>query len=69
MGAMQRSVCNVWLLMNHGAAVISLKVFDWKAALLNKGHFEEKNRECAACIKSQYLYLLKKNIYNATSGG
>jgi len=33
-----------------------------KVALWNKRHFEEKNEECAACLKYSYLYLLK-NIY------
>jgi len=31
-----------------------------KLALWNKRHFEEKNGEYAACLNTQYLYLLKK---------
>jgi hypothetical protein len=36
-----------------------------KVALWNKRHFEErkKNGERAACLKSQYRYLLKKYVY------
>jgi hypothetical protein len=30
---------------------------------------EEKNRECAACLKYSVLIVVEKNIYNATSGG
>jgi hypothetical protein len=33
-----------------------------------KRHFEEKNRECAACLKYSVLILAGKNIKNATSG-
>jgi hypothetical protein len=40
-----------------------------KVALWNKQHFEEKNGECAACLKYSVLLFIKKNIYNATSGG
>jgi hypothetical protein len=40
-----------------------------KVALWNKRHFEEKNGECAACLKYSVLILVKKKyIYNATSG-
>jgi hypothetical protein len=31
-----------------------------KVALRNKWHFEEKNGECAACLKYSVLILLKK---------
>ena len=43
-------------------------------ALWNKRHFEEKNGECAACLKYsvlifvEYIYIYIY-IYNATSGG
>jgi hypothetical protein len=44
-----------------------------KVALLNKRHFEEKNGECAACLKYSVLIFVKRYIYiyiyNATSGG
>jgi hypothetical protein len=40
-----------------------------KVALWNKWHFEEKNGECAACLKYSVLIVVEKNIYNATSGG
>jgi len=40
-----------------------------KLALLNKRHFEEKNWECAECLKYSVLIVVEKNIYNATSGG
>jgi hypothetical protein len=31
--------------------------------------FEEKNGECAACLKYSVLLSVEKNIKNATSGG
>jgi hypothetical protein len=31
-------------------------------ALLNKRHFEEKNGECAACLKYSVLIFVEKNI-------
>ena len=34
-----------------------------KVALWNKRHFEEKNRECAACLKYSVLIFVEKNIY------
>jgi len=34
-----------------------------KVALRNKRHFEEKNRECAACLKYSVLIFVEKNIY------
>ena len=35
-----------------------------KVALRNKRHFEEKNGECAACLKYSVLIVVKKkNIY------
>ena len=35
-----------------------------KVALRNKRHFEEKNGECAACLKySVLIFVEKKNIY------
>jgi hypothetical protein len=40
-----------------------------KVALRNKRHFEEKNGECAACLKYSVLIFVKKYIKNATSGG
>jgi hypothetical protein len=42
-------VCKMWIIHKPK-----------NVALWNKRHFEEKNGECAACLKSQYLYLLKK---------
>jgi len=33
-----------------------------KAALWNKRHFEEKNGECAACLKYSLLIFVEKNI-------
>ena len=30
---------------------------------MNKWHFEEKNGECAACLKYSVLILVEKNIY------
>jgi hypothetical protein len=38
-------------------------------ALRNKGHFEEKYREFAPCLKYSVLIFVEKYIYNATSGG
>jgi hypothetical protein len=40
-----------------------------KGTLLNTRHFEEKNGECALCLKYSELIFVEKNIYNATSGG
>ena len=34
-----------------------------KVALLNKRHFEEKNGECAACLKYSVLTFVEKNVY------
>jgi hypothetical protein len=34
-----------------------------KVALRNKQHFEEKNGECAACLKYSVLIFVEKNIY------
>jgi hypothetical protein len=34
-----------------------------KVALRNKRHFEEKNGECAACLKYSVLILVEKYIY------
>jgi hypothetical protein len=34
-----------------------------KLALWNKRHFEEKNGECAACLKYSVLIFVEKNIY------
>jgi protein-disulfide isomerase len=34
-----------------------------KVALRNKRHFEEKNEECAACLKYSVLIFVEKNIY------
>jgi hypothetical protein len=31
-------------------------------ALLNKQHFEEKNGECAACLKYSIFIFVEKNI-------
>ena len=39
-----------------------------KVALWNKRYFEEKNGECAACLKYSVLIFVEKKIYNATSG-
>jgi hypothetical protein len=33
-----------------------------KVALGNKRHFEEKNEECAACLKYTVLIFVEKNI-------
>jgi len=33
-----------------------------KVALRNKRQFEEKNRECAACLKYSVLTVVEKNI-------
>jgi hypothetical protein len=40
-----------------------------KVALWNKRYFEEKNGECAACLKYSVLIFVEKYIKNATSGG
>ena len=34
-----------------------------KVALRNKRRFEEKNGECAACLKYSVLIFVEKNIY------
>jgi hypothetical protein len=34
-----------------------------KVALCNKRHFQEKNGECAACLKCSVLIVVEKNIY------
>ena len=34
-----------------------------KVALWNKRHFEENNRECAACLKSSVLIVVEKKKY------
>jgi hypothetical protein len=34
-----------------------------KVALGNKRHFEEKNGECAACLKYSVLIFIEKKIY------
>ena len=34
-----------------------------KVALRNKRHFEEKNRECAACLKYSVLISVENKIY------
>jgi hypothetical protein len=34
-----------------------------KVALRNKRHFEDKNGECAACLKYSVLIFVGKNIY------
>ena len=34
-----------------------------KVALRNKRHFEDKNGECAACLKYSVLILVEKKIY------
>jgi hypothetical protein len=34
-----------------------------KVALRNKRHFEEKNGECAACVKYSVLIFVEKKIY------
>jgi hypothetical protein len=34
-----------------------------KIALQNKQHFEEKNGECAACLKYSVLIFVEKKIY------
>jgi len=34
-----------------------------KIALRNKRHFEEKNGECAACLKYSVCIFVEKNIY------
>jgi hypothetical protein len=51
-------VCQMWIIHEPK-----------KVALWNKRHFEEKNRECAACLKYSVLTVVEKNIENATSGG
>jgi hypothetical protein len=45
------SVCKMWIIQEPK-----------KVALWNKRHFEEKNRECAACLKYSVLILVEKNI-------
>jgi len=34
-----------------------------KAALWNKRHFEDKNGECAACLKYSVLIFVEKKLY------
>jgi hypothetical protein len=34
-----------------------------KVALRNKRNFEEKNGECAACLKYSVLIVVEKNMY------
>jgi hypothetical protein len=46
-----RPVCKMWI-----------KKKKKKVPLWNKRHFEEKNRECAACLKCSVLTVLEKNI-------
>jgi hypothetical protein len=38
-----------------------------KVALWNKRHFEEKNEECATCLKYSVLISVEKNIYKMQS--
>jgi len=45
-------VCKMWILQEPK-----------KVAIWNKRHFEEKNRECAACLKYSVLIFVEKNIY------
>jgi hypothetical protein len=33
-----------------------------KGSIMNKRHFEEKNGECAACLKYPVLIVAEKNI-------
>jgi len=33
-----------------------------KGSIINEWHFEEKNRECAACLKYSVLIVVEKNI-------
>jgi hypothetical protein len=41
-----------------------------KVVLWNKRHFEEKNGECATCLKYSVLIVVENiYIYNATFGG
>jgi len=40
-----------------------------KVALWNKHHFEEKNEECAECLKYLVLIFVDKIQTNATPGG
>jgi len=40
-----------------------------KVALWNKQHFEEKNGECAACLKYSVLIFVETILKNATPGG
>ena len=55
---MAHPVCKMWIIQEPK-----------KVALWNKWHFEEKNGECAACLKYSVLIFVEKNIQNATSGG
>ena len=34
-----------------------------KGGIIKKRHFEEKNGECAACLKYSVLIFVEKNIY------
>jgi len=44
-------VCKMWIIQEPK-----------KVALWNKRHFEEKNGECAACLKYLVLIVVEKNI-------
>ena len=46
------TVCKMWIIQEPK-----------KVALWNKQHFEEKNGECAACLKYSVLIFVEKNIY------
>jgi hypothetical protein len=45
-------ICKMWITQERK-----------KVALWNKWHFEEKNRECAACLKYSELIFAEKKIY------
>ena len=56
---MAHPVCKMWIIQETE-----------RVALWNKRHFEERNGECAACLKySVLIFIGKKYIQNATSGG
>ena len=44
-------VCTMWIIQEPK-----------KVALRNKQHFEQKNGECAACLKYSVLIFVEKNI-------
>jgi hypothetical protein len=46
------SICKMWIIQEPK-----------KLALWNKRHFEEKNGECAACLKYSVLIIFKKSTY------